>query len=395
MEEESKIKTLWKELPLKTKLIFICIGGWLIFTVIFIIILITPLMELGIIDIEGISSNIGSSSSDYSPVTGNTSFWWPIGSDETTTVNGVVYASGTPVQTWITSGFGNRDINNDGKPDNHDAIDIGDGRAYGVTNIIAAKDGVVIYPADGDPVDCPSNNNLYETCGGKSSGGNIVKIQHSDGTITAYMHLYANSITVRAGDTVKQGQVIGKMGSSGQSTGTHLHFQVISNGTVVDPLNYVSNTNTRPRAASVNYVSGDSNKQSVCLTLLNSGFADNGVAALMTNMFYESNFNPTALGDNGTSYGLCQWHNSRYDSLRNAFPDTYSSIDSQIQFLIYELDNKYSSLYNSLLEGSDSASDLAYSFCSNFERPADTENTCRKRGNNSGDFASYVNNGCQ
>ena len=55
----------------------------------------------------------------------------------------------------------------------------------------------------------------------------------------------ANAITVRAGDSVKQGQVIGKSGTSGCSTGGHLHFEMRLNGTKVDPLDYVSPTEPR------------------------------------------------------------------------------------------------------------------------------------------------------
>ena len=71
--------------------------------------------------------------------------------------------------------------------------------------------------------------------------GNYVIIQHTDGNYTLYGHLYQNSITVVAGDSVRQGQVIGKMGSSGQSTGPHLHFEVRtcpSFGCTTNPLDY-------------------------------------------------------------------------------------------------------------------------------------------------------------
>ena len=64
-------------------------------------------------------------------------------------------------------------------------------------------------------------------------------IQHADGNISLYAHLYENSITVSAGDQVGQGQVIGKMGSSGRSTGTHLHFEIRVNGIAQNPQNYV------------------------------------------------------------------------------------------------------------------------------------------------------------
>ena len=68
--------------------------------------------------------------------------------------------------------------------------------------------------------------------------GNVVKIQHSNGLITLYAHL--QSIMVVNGQTVSQGQTVGLIGSTGNSTGPHLHFEVWRNGVRVNPLNYVS-----------------------------------------------------------------------------------------------------------------------------------------------------------
>ena len=65
-------------------------------------------------------------------------------------------------------------------------------------------------------------------------------INHGDGTVTLYAHMLAGSRRVSAGDKVSQGQVIGTVGSTGNSTGTHLHFEVRLNGSVEDPLDYVS-----------------------------------------------------------------------------------------------------------------------------------------------------------
>lgn len=67
--------------------------------------------------------------------------------------------------------------------------------------------------------------------------GNMIKIQHSGGMVTAYAHL--NSRFVQVGDKVSKGQTIGRAGSTGNSTGPHLHFEVIINGTRVNPMNYL------------------------------------------------------------------------------------------------------------------------------------------------------------
>ena len=71
--------------------------------------------------------------------------------------------------------------------------------------------------------------------------GNYIEIDHGNGLISFYGHL--NSYNVKAGDYVTQGQVIGKVGSTGYSTGNHLHFGVISNKSNVDPLKYLHKIN--------------------------------------------------------------------------------------------------------------------------------------------------------
>ena len=171
----------------------------------------------------------------------NNKFWWPIGSAETTEENGVIFAKGDPETTNVTSPFGPRVIN--GVAGNHGGVDIAGGSGEGNVNIIAAKSGVVIYPTSDSQTQYPRGYYCSSDGGGY---GNYVMIQHSDGTITVYAHMYTNSITVRAGDTVSQGQVIGKLGSTGCSTGGHLHFEVRVNQQRVDPLLYISADDPRP-----------------------------------------------------------------------------------------------------------------------------------------------------
>ena len=67
--------------------------------------------------------------------------------------------------------------------------------------------------------------------------GNLVVIDHGNGLATAYGH--QSSLAVGTGQTVSQGQVIGYVGSTGHSTGPHLHFEVRVNGAAVDPLGYL------------------------------------------------------------------------------------------------------------------------------------------------------------
>lgn len=172
----------------------------------------------------------------------NTQYWWPIGSDETEEINGKLFAKSTPASVNISSYFGSAEegIHDGG----HGALDIAPGTPAGTTNVIAARSGTVEYPTSMDQVQFGTGS-LDSNDGGQY--GNYVKIRHSDGTVTIYAHMYANSITVKSGETVEQGQVIGKVGTSGRSTGVHLHFEMRDpNNVKIDPLQYVNPNNPRP-----------------------------------------------------------------------------------------------------------------------------------------------------
>ncbi len=99
----------------------------------------------------------------------------------------------------------------------HNAIDIS-GTGFG-SPIYAARDGVVVNTN----TTCNDNGYLGSNCGG--SYGNFILIQHDNGIYTLYGHLRRN-VAVYIGQQVSRGQVIGYMGNSGSSTGTHLHFGV-------------------------------------------------------------------------------------------------------------------------------------------------------------------------
>ncbi len=184
----------------------------------------------------------------------NNKFWWPIGSMETEEKNGKIYAPGEPAVTTITSYYGG----DDGfRTSLHGGVDIGNGgNGPGVINIIAAKAGEVVYPLSEEQTKYDDNGYYGNTDGG--GFGNYVKIKHSDGTYTIYAHLAKDSILVKSGDVVDQGQVIGKMGTSGSSTGVHLHFEVRigsdSAESRVNPLDYIDPENPRP----LSFGSGDS-----------------------------------------------------------------------------------------------------------------------------------------
>ena len=132
----------------------------------------------------------------------------------------------------VTSSFGWRVDPVTGKGSGeHKGIDLVLWRGtYGTTaQICAAWDGYV--SAVRDEVEGFDRNR---------SAGNYVIIDHGDGVVTRYYHLAADSVRVAAGDEVHAGEVIGMMGSTGYSTGAHLHFQVEIDGVPVDPEPFIT-----------------------------------------------------------------------------------------------------------------------------------------------------------
>lgn len=183
----------------------------------------------------------------YSGSSLSTKYWWPIGSTEITEVDGVKMASGDPASVNVSSNFGLRTHPVTGESDSmHYGIDITG--TEGVVPVIAAANGVVVSGAQGGTGTCVNGD---QECGGRF--GNYVIIQHTDGNYTVYAHLHTNSVVVKEGDSVKQGQLIGYVGSTGRSTGGHLHFEVRVGGndtnSADDPLNYISATDPRPTFA--------------------------------------------------------------------------------------------------------------------------------------------------
>lgn len=117
----------------------------------------------------------------------------------------------------VTSPFGPRRAPTAGASTYHRGIDIGVG--YG-TPIMATRDGRVTY------------------AGWNGGYGYCVIVDHGGGVTSLYAH--CSSIVARSGQTVKQGQTIAKVGSTGVSTGNHLHFEIRINGTAKNPANYVN-----------------------------------------------------------------------------------------------------------------------------------------------------------
>ncbi len=110
-------------------------------------------------------------------------------------------------------------------------------------------------------------------------------------------------------------------------------------------------------------------------------------AGVLGNIYYESGFNNAAIGDYGTSYGICQWHLGRYENLRNfckASGLDYTSCIGQLHYLKYELENSYPTVLAHLRQVPDTADgayDAAAFWCIYFEVPANREQKAVVRGN--------------
>ncbi len=117
-----------------------------------------------------------------------------------------------PVSGRVTSSYGKREHPISKEEDYHHGTDIA--AAQG-TPILAFDDGVVLEASEGDQT------------------GKYVKIQHKDGLVTRYLH--CDALLVAQGDTVSKGQAIAKVGSTGMSTGYHLHFEILKDGYYLDP----------------------------------------------------------------------------------------------------------------------------------------------------------------
>lgn len=132
--------------------------------------------------------------------------------------------------TRVSSYFGSRGSPLTGGSSYHKGIDLASPKG---TSILAAESGKVISVYSG----CIHNYGKSKSCGCGSGFGNYLMITHGGGMVTVYAH--CTSINVSVGQTVTRGQVIATVGSTGASTGYHLHFGTLLNGTYVNPAPYI------------------------------------------------------------------------------------------------------------------------------------------------------------
>jgi len=130
------------------------------------------------------------------------------------------WLSGRPIQKgWISSHYGQRTDPFSGKLAMHNGLDFAGKEG---SEVVAVAAGVVTWT------------------GSKSGYGQLVEVSHGDGYVTRYAHNKSN--LVEPGDVVRKGETIALMGSSGRSTGAHVHYEVYKHGRPVDPSSYLART---------------------------------------------------------------------------------------------------------------------------------------------------------
>lgn len=148
-----------------------------------------------------------------------------------------VTPAGWPVQGgWVSSGFGTRMDPFTGHQATHEGVDIA--ARFG-SSIFAMGDGVVSFAGD------------------KMGYGTMVEVTHESGLITRYAHCSAT--VVKEGDVVTRGQEIAKVGTTGRSTGPHLHFEVLRDNHTVNPIVYLDSSSNQLARKTTTRVAAKSN----------------------------------------------------------------------------------------------------------------------------------------
>lgn len=287
---------------------------------------------------------------------------------------------------------------------NHYAMDVGAPKG---TPIFAVRDGVVKFVRDTEP-DC-------FTCPSGTPANTVVIESEYKGRkcVISYSHNLARSARVKAGDHVTAGQTIAKVGSSGHSTGYHLHIGA-NWGAYTGPGDQWAHVNrpsdaiyppqqlwrksssvsaTQAAVLSAAVASGadvtsssssdgftpPKNAKKIWTFLIRQGITAKGAAAVLGNFHWESTLNPAAVESNGIGHGLAQWSFGRADALM-AFArrkgKEWHNLELQLDFLMHELETSYRPTLR-MLKNADDVADATYKFHAQFEKSADSEAAIR------------------
>lgn len=219
-------------------------------------------------------------------------------------------------------------------------------RTHPITGEQKFHEGIDIAGAFGDAVNAAAAGTVFQA-GWNGGYGNCVQIDHGNGLTTLYGHLSA--IDVAVGQIVSAGQKIGEIGSTGDSTGPHLHYGVYQDGTAIDPMTAKVVGATGDGSAAANWI-----QQALKTVGINASQAE--FNHLMQLAWNESNYNPNAINDwdsnamAGTpSMGFMQTIQSTFDaySLGGSIWDPVANAVAAIRYMI----DKYGSILNTPLGG--------------------------------------------
>ena len=257
------------------------------------------------------------------------------------------------------------------------------------------------------------NEPIYASAGGvvsrsyvSESYGEVIFIKHNiQGQTyeTVYAHMVTGSRLVFEGNTVTQGQQIGTMGTTGDSTGIHLHFElcipewVQGGANAVDPLPYLEGENGGGGEVvctndylTLSEMKG--NAQYIANAFINEGWTKNAISGMLGNMQVESTINPCLWqnrdsGNTNLGFGLVQWTPSTVlIDWANSIGLDYSHIDTQIQRILFELQtglqyyptSEYPLSFKEFTQSNESPEYLASAFLKNYERAGIEKETDRR-----------------
>ena len=270
------------------------------------------------------------------------------------------------------------------------------GAGFGAKDSSLTMAGALNYHT-GQDTPMPTGTPVYARFPGKVVTRNLsrdlgiaVEVDHGDGYSSIYGHL--NLKSVRSGQEIKVGDLIGKSGSTGNVRGPHLHFELRKGKVPTNPDGYYptggsgdgkKNTSSSAAGASPT-ASADptaaavgegvrANAKEIHAWLLTQGLSQNGATGVVGNLIQESGLRTGAVGDGGTSFGIAQWHKGRGDALKKfAISKGMSYLDIELQkmFLLKEM-KTYGSMMKKLKDPNVTIMDAARVFMTDFERPKD------------------------
>ena len=275
--------------------------------------------------------------------------------------------------------------------------------------------GIDIAAAENTPVPTPVNG-VVEDAGSDSGYGNYVQVKDKNGNFHLFGHL--NEQKVNTGDNVNKGTIIGLEGSTGHSTGPHVHYQIdppsnvaaVKSGPHLDPATYsISGLgkfglgSMKAKYGGAKWGMGEG--AHIWEYLKNKGLGSSTIAGIMGNMEAESSLEPNMVEGGGhadeitvngrTGYGLCQWtsqdrQQGLVDFAQSRGTST-SNTDTQLEYMLKEVSDGYGDLL-ARMDGM-SPYDAALLFHKEFERSNDTPKMAARRGQFAEDIAKSEGKG--